>query len=84
MLIVKPKNYENYKLKIRSKAASSQRGFERTYRKFEIFSQENYQKNCEDLIDEMKLVSTDDQCEILQEWINWLTIKAKLNSYVFL
>ncbi len=75
MLIVKPKNYENYKLKIRSKAASSQRGFERTYRKFEIFSQENYQKNCEDLIDEMKLVSTDDQCEILQEWINWLTIK---------
>jgi len=75
MLIVKPKNYENYRLKIRSKAASSQRGFERTYRKFEIFSQENYQKNCEELIDELKLVSTDDQCEILQEWINWLEIK---------
>ena len=75
MLIVKPKTLENYLLKIRKKAPSSRRGFERTYRNFEIFSQENYKKSCEDLIDELKLVSSDDQCEILQEWINWLTIK---------
>jgi len=75
MLVVKPKTLENYLLKIRKKAPSSRRGFERTYRNFEIFSQENYKKNCEDLIDELKLVSSDDQCEILQEWINWLEIK---------
>jgi len=75
MLIVKPKTLENYLLKIRKKAPSSKRGFERTYRNFEIFSQENYKKSCEELIDELKLVSSDDQCEILQEWINWLEIK---------
>jgi len=75
MLVVKPKTLENYLLKIRKKAPSSKRGFERTYRNFEIFSQENYKKNCEDLIDELKLVSSDDQCEVLQEWINWLEIK---------
>jgi len=75
MLVVKPKTLDNYRLKIRKKAASSKRGFERTYGNFEIFSQENYKKSCEDLIDELKLVSSDDQCEILQEWINWLEIK---------
>jgi len=75
MSLVKTRNVENYRLKIRKKAASSQRGFERTYRNFEKFSQANYNKPCEDLIEELKLVSADDQCELLQEWINWLEIK---------
>jgi len=75
MSLVRTRNIENYRLKISGKAASSKRGFERTYRNFEKFSQENYKKSCEDLIEELKLVSADDQCELLQEWINWLEIK---------
>ena len=75
MSLVRTRNIENYRLKISGKAASSKRGFERTYRNFEKFSQANYKKPCEDLIEELKLVSSDDQCELLQEWINWLEIK---------
>jgi len=75
MSISKLRSLQTYRNKRKSRAASSQRGFEKLHRNFEKFSQENYNKGCEDLIDEMKLASVEDSCDIIQEWVNWLDIK---------
>jgi len=75
MSISKLRSLQTYRNKRKGRAASSQRGFERLHRNFEKFSQENYNKGCEDLIDEMKLASVEDSCDIIQEWVNWLDIR---------
>ena len=75
-LQVRTRNLESYRLKIRRKAPNTQKQFELYYRSFDKFCQNNYDKNVEDLIDEMKLVSVEDSCDIIQEWINSLDLKG--------
>lgn len=71
-LLTVKKSKETYLDKISVKAVSTQRNFEATYKSFEKFCLEKYDRNAELIIEKIPQ-EKESEYEVLQAWINWLT-----------
>lgn len=71
-LITVTKSKDSYLEKISVKAKSTSWNFKATYKSFDKFCLEKYDRNAEEIIQEIPQ-EKESEYEVLQAWINWLT-----------
>jgi len=70
-LKLETRSKKSYLEKIAVKAVSTRRNFNATYKSFEKFCQEKYDRSAEEIIQEIPQ-EKESEYDILQAWINWL------------